>query len=134
MIGEGKCKDIEEKLDPYLELLANHIIKERQRLGGDFVVAQAIFSRKQRKMLQDIIGPDLVFMVMNMSKESQVERLKKRHSDIVPDYFMEFWLQYAKMCEPAGDDEINAFNINITAKMSKANAVQKILEIANRIK
>ena len=74
MIGEGKYEGVEEKLEPYLKLLANRIIKERQRLGGDFVIAQAIFSRKQRNLLQEIIGSDLVFMVLNIPKESQVER------------------------------------------------------------
>ena len=133
MIGEGKYEGVEEKLEPYLKLLANHIIKERQRLGGDFVIAQAIFSRKQRNLLQEIIGSDLVFMVLNIPKESQVERLKKRHADSVPDSFMEFWFRYAKMCEPAGDDEKNSFNIEITKKMARKDVINQILKFADKV-
>ena len=131
---QGNFDGIEEQLEPFFQFLANHIVKERQRLGGDFAVAQAVFSRKQRNMLRQIIGPDLVFMVMNMTKESQVERLKKRHAGSVPDSFLEVMIKYAELCEPAGEDEPNTFNVNITGNMSKEDVVREILDIANKIK
>ena len=69
---QGNFEGIEEQLEPFFKFLADHIAKERQRLGGDFAVAQAVFSRNQRNLLRQIIGPDLVFMVLNMTRQSQV--------------------------------------------------------------
>ena len=130
---QGTFEGIEEQLEPFLRLMANHIANERQRLGGDFAVAQAIFSHKQRSLLREIIGPDLVFIVMNMSKESQLKRLQKRHGDDMDNSFMEVLFKYADMCEPAREDEINAFNVNITEDMSREDVVKRILEISNKI-
>ena len=131
---QGTFEGIEEQLEPFLKLMANHIAKERQRLGGDFAVAQAIFSHKQRSLLREILGPDLVFIVMNMTKESQMERLSKRHAGNMPEAFMNVLIKWAEMCEPAGEDEVNAYNLDITADMTKEEVVQKVLEIATNIK
>ena len=63
----------------------------------------------------------------------EIERLKKRHADSVPDSFMEFWFRYAKMCEPAGDDEKNSFNIEITKKMAREDVINQILKFADKV-
>ena len=123
-----------EKLQPMLDLLAKDIIHQRKRLGGNMVIAQAINSQKQRERMRELIGPDLVFMVLNMTRQSQVERLKKRHAGSIPDSFLEVMIKYAELCEPAGEDEPNTFNVIITGNMSKEDVVKEILKIANKIK
>ena len=47
-IMQGQFDGMEESLKPFLEIMAKHVVNERQRLGGDFAVAQAVFSRTQR--------------------------------------------------------------------------------------
>ena len=133
-IMEGQFDDIEESLKPFLEIMAKHVVNERQRLGGDFAVAQAVFSRTQRDSLRELMGPDLVFIVMNMTKESQMQRISKRHAGNMPEAFMNVMIKWAEMCQPAGEDEVNAYNLDITGYMTKEEVVQKILEIVATIK
>ena len=126
---QGNFEGIEEQLEPFLKLMASHIANERQRLGGDFAVAQAIFSHKQRSLLREIIGPDLVFIVMNMTKESQVKRLQKRHGADMDNSFMEVLFKYAEMCEPAREDEINTFNVEVDPDMDITQVTNAILKL-----
>ena len=130
---QGSFEGLEENLQPFLELLVKHITQERERLGGDFAVATAVFSRTQRDKLRDLLGPNLAFMVLNMSKECQIERVQKRHGDGIPDSFTEILFKYAELCEPAGEDEKNAFNIEITKDMTKKEVINQILEFADKV-
>ena len=75
---QGKLDGVEEKLEPMYKIMAKDLIKQRSRLGGNWAIAQAVFSRKQRELLRSIIGPDLVFIVISMTKECNAERIKKR--------------------------------------------------------
>ena len=125
---EGSFEGAEEDSKPFLKLLAKHVIQERKRLGGNMVVAQAIFARNHRKFLREIIGPDLVFMVLNIEKDHQVRRMKKRgENENIPEKFLKMQIKYAEICEPASEDEKNAFNIDITEEMTKEDVVKKIL-------
>ena len=131
---KGSFEGLEENLQPFLELLVKHITQERERLGGDFAVATSVvFSRKQRDQLRELLGPKLKFMVlnMNMSKECQFERLEKKHGGRAPE-FTDILFKYAELCEPAGEDEKNAFNIEITKDMTREDVIQKILEFADK--
>ena len=129
----GKFDNVEEALNPMYKHMANHVVMQRKRFGGSMAIAQAVFSRTQRDKLRKIIGPDLVFIVLNMTKECQRKRIKGRHGDTMPDSFLEILYKYAELCEPAGEDEENAFNLTITEDMSKSDVIQKILEIVNNL-
>ena len=129
----GKFDDLEEMIKPFLQMMGKNIVTERPRLGGNFAIAQAIFSRSQRDMLREIIGPDLHFMVLSMTKESQDKRLKARHGDSVPESLLDFFLRFSEKCELAGEDEPNAHNIVITEDMTKEDVVNKVLEIAAKL-
>ena len=130
----GKYDAVEETLNPLYDQMSNHVMIQRKRLGGDMAIAQAVFSRRQRDKLRKIIGPDLVFIVLNMTKECQMKRIKGRHGDSnMLEEFMRVLMKYAEMCEPAGDDEENAFNVTISEDMSKDDVVKKVLEIVNNL-
>ena len=125
---------MEETLNPLYDQMSNHVMIQRKRLGGDMAIAQAVFSRRQRDKLRKIIGPDLVFIVLNMTKECQIKRIQGRHGDSgMLEEFMRVLVKYAEMCEPAGDDEENAFNVTISEDMSKDDVVNKVLEIVNNL-
>ena len=129
----GKYDAVEETLNPLYDQMSNHVMIQRKRLGGDMAIAQAVFSRRQRDKLRKIIGPDLVFIVLNMTKECQKKRIQGRHGNSMPEEFMVVLVKYAEMCEPAGDDEENAFNVTISEDMSKDDVVKKVLEIVNNL-
>ena len=133
----GIFDKLEENLAPMYKQMGEHIKKQKERLGGNFVIAQAVFSRNQRKTLQNLIGPDLIFIVLNMSKECQMKRVKIRHGDAAGGEFgnkvLEIYSKYAELCEPAAEDEENSYNITITDDMSREDVIEKILNIVKKI-
>ena len=96
-------------------------------------VAQAIYSRKQRETLFKIVGPDLIFVVLNLTKNCIKKRLEERHGDTLNDALMGMLLKVADMCEPAGSDEKNAYNVYITEDMTPDDVVQEITSIIEKM-
>jgi gluconate kinase len=79
-------------------------------LGGKMAVAQAIYSRKQREAMSKILGPECVFIVLNMSRDCQKKRIIARHGEDMNENALAFLFKMAEMYEPAGEDEENAYN------------------------
>ena len=52
--------------------VASHVRQQRQRLGGDWAVAFALTSREEREQAKELLGEDVVFIVLNLSDECQV--------------------------------------------------------------
>ena len=127
LITQGKIADIEEKFDSCVFSAANHIIQQRQRLGGDWAVAFAIFTQKQREKLRQIIGPDLIFIVLGMTEECMRKRLMKRHQGQVQ--LVDAIVEVNKLYEDVGDDEQNAYRIIVDESMSREDVIDKTLEI-----
>jgi hypothetical protein len=77
----------------------------------------------------------LVFLVLNLTKEAQDHRLLARHgSDEAGKFSAELMKKVFNFYEPAGNDEENAFNIDISEEMSVDDVMNKILEVLNTIK
>ena len=118
-----------EKMQPMFDLMAKDIIHQRKRLGGNMVIAQAVHSQKQRERMRKIIGPDLVFIVLGMSRECQKKRIMGRHGEDFPETFLNIMIKMAEIYEPAGAEEENAFNVVITEEDSRDDVLQKIVDI-----
>ena len=88
-------------------------------------MAHAVATRGSRDYLRKLMGPDLVFVVINMTRECQKERLKERHGESVGDLMEKMFNLY----EPAGEDEENAFNIMIEDNMNADNVIDKVMDI-----
>merc|ERR1712141_219927 len=80
-IKKGNWEVVEEKCTPLLNCGAHDISKQRKRIGGNWLVDFAVFSRKQRDGLRKILGSELIFVVLNMTKECQEKRLIDRHGN-----------------------------------------------------
>ena len=113
--------------------MAKDISKQRKRLGGNWAIAQAVFTRAQRDFLCKSIGSDLVFLVLNMTKDCQMNRIKNRHGDSFGEGLLNMLFKYAELCEPAGDDEQNAYNITITEDMNVEDVMKKVLNIVQKL-
>ena len=112
-------KDIEEMYNE----LCKDITKERKRIGGDWVIAQGVPNRAMRDYIRTALGPDLVFVVLNMEKEEQKKRIESRHgnggdtSDWIYNCF-----------EPVIKDEENTIEVMVSNTMSRDDVVKVILE------
>ena len=129
---KGNFEGIEEREKPFYELMTEYLVKERKRLGGNWAIAHTIFSRTQREFLCQKLGSELVFIVMNMSADCQRKRIEGRHGKAIGKEFVEILCKYAEMCEPAGDDEENAYNLDITEDMTKDDVMEKVYEIIQK--
>ena len=78
-------------------------------------------------MCRSILGPDLIFIVLNLTRECVKRRVEirsggtenaKKAADIA--------IKLYDLYEPAGEDEEGAYNIEITEDMSK-ESVQKLI-------
>ena len=63
-----------------LDFLAEYIKTQRKRLGGNFVIARAIGSKKERDQIRSTL-PDCIFIILSMTKEFQKKRLLARHGE-----------------------------------------------------
>ena len=133
MQGKFDKERIEDGCKPFYEEMAKDLIKQRKRIGGDWAIAQAVFSRNQREFIREKVGSGLVFIVLNLTKECQLHRVKARHGDSMGDVFLNLMVKYAALCEPAGEDEENAYNITITEDMTRDDVIKKIVEIAQMV-
>ena len=125
-----------ELLDGFLKYIAKDVLHQNKRLGGRMAVAHAVFSRKQRDSMRKILGPECVFIVLNMSRECQKKRVLARHGSQggpLDDSFLNMLIKFAEMYEPAGEDEENAYNVTITEDMDREDVIEKILEIVDNL-
>jgi len=127
---EGKEYDVKPLLESYSALCKN-IAAERSRLGGDWVVAQAVTSRCLRDHLRSQLGPELIIVILSMSREQQMTRAKGRHSE--HEQFTEFLTKAYDLYEPAGVDEPNTIEIKITHEMTKEDVCKIMLDNVNQI-
>jgi len=123
---EGEDYDL-KPIENFYSAMCKDIVKERKRMGGDWVVAQAVPFRSLRDMMKQQLGPDLVFIVLNMSKEDQEMRVKMRHGE--DENAEELTKKMTKMFsvyEPVADDEKNAINVHVTKEMTRQEVAQNI--------
>ena len=92
MKGEEYNKEL--IMEFYIEM-ARDILKQRERIGGDWAVANVVYSREIRDKIRyiivffhdfmnpdcrrELLGDDLVFMNLSMGKEDKMKRLLARH-------------------------------------------------------
>ena len=110
--------------------MGDHIVQQKKRLGGTFAAAFAVATRTGRDFVRQLVGPDLVFIVMNITAECQADRLKSRHGEGQGGDFLETAF---KNFQPAGEDEPRTYNLDIEKGDSKEEVLRKAFEIVNLV-
>ena len=108
-------------------MMCEDIKKERNRIGGDWVVAQTIMNRELRDFIKSCLGPELVFVVLSMEEEELKKRILSRSpedSNLNEEVFNRM-MAVTKLSEPAGDDEENALEVMLTHDMTKEDVTNK---------
>ena len=125
---------VNEFMETASEDMANDVLKQRKRIGGDWSIAFAVFSRKQRDIIRKILGPDVIFVVLNLTNDCTIKRLAGRHGDgDNAEKFTNMLLEFHKFYEKAGEDEDNAFNIMIEEDMNTDNVIDKVMAIISTL-
>ena len=150
---EFDADDITEQFSMIVDASCEDIIRQRQRLGGDwtvrkvksypstkmnsclyshiFQVALAIFSQAQRDIVRNLLGNDVIFIILQLTPETHHKRLVGRGEEMDGD-MAGIFDSMTKMYEPAGKDEKNAFDVHITEEMTPDDVAQKVLVILEK--
>ena len=124
--SQGKDYDF-DKLCNFYTLLCQNIESEQERIGGNFAIAQAVGTRKVRNHVRNQLGPNLIFVILHMTKDEQKDRIRARHGDA--ESFGESLEKCYDLYEPAGEDEPNTRHCLITEDMSREDVTEKILQL-----
>jgi len=123
-----------EMWDNLYTLLCEDIQRERVKLGGRWVVNQAVYTRYARQVIRDYFGDDLVFIVLGSGEEDlQVERLSSRMmgegevSKEARETTKQKMKKYSGGYEEVGDDEQNTFVIKVTKSMTPEQVAEQVL-------
>ncbi len=133
LIMQGVNEGLTEAIEPLFRCMSEDINNQRSRIGGNWAIAQAVFARASRDFLREKLGPDLVFIVMSMTSACQMKRLEQRHGDGLGGEFVNMLNAFTKVYEPAGEDELNAFNLVIEEEMTREDVLVKVQEILDQL-
>lgn len=114
-------------VEGFYTALCKDITAEKKRMGGDWVVAQAVTTKALRDHIRKQLGPECIFVVLNMTKEDTMKRITARHGE--GSSFNELLIKWYDFYEPATKDEENAIDVVVTSDMSREDVVQKILKL-----
>ena len=125
---QGKEYDFDklDKLCKFYTILSEDIKREQSRIGGHFAVAHAVPKRKFRDHIRNILGSELIFVVLHMTKENQIKRIRARHGNEQGN--VHFLTKCYDAFEPAADDEPNTISVVINEDMTRDDVANKILE------
>ena len=116
------------------EYMGECIEYERKRIGGNWVVAHAVPTRRLRDFIRKILGKDLVFILLQLDKDTTLERLTRRHGNgEMGKALTDFCFKIESFYELKASDEENTFDIIITDDMTSHDVNEKILETVNKL-
>ena len=121
----------DEKLKPFFQELAKDVLKYKKRLGGNFVVAQAVPNRVLRDSIKEVLGPDGMFVVLRLSKETNAKRIEARHSEgdnKVKKRMVQMLNSMYEMYEDDQPGEQNCVTVIIESEDSREDVANKILK------
>jgi len=121
---EGREVDVVALEAMYREMCKD-IARERARLGGDWAIATVLDSRDIRDFVRSQLGPELEIVVLEMTLEEQMERIRGRHegSEDAVDMMKAFY----EFCESAKPDEANTMGITVSPGMTPHDVILRIL-------
>ena len=121
--------------EDFYNLLCDDILAGRARLGGRWVVGQAVYTKAAREVVRKRLGNDLKMIVLECGEEDiQIERLSSRAlgtGEVTKEAkkaAKERCAKFAGGHEHVEDDEKNTFSIKVTKVMSPEDVVQIALK------
>jgi len=125
LLGKNLTTD-RSQINHFLRLMAEDIKKEKARVGGDWVVAFAMATRKDRDVFREVLGDDVIFVVLDISFDLVKERLSGRsESD-------EHLAGVHYIYEPAQSDEPRTVAFEILKDVTREENAQGIYDLINK--
>jgi len=137
MNGVLKGKAVDPKIwSDFYTLLCQDILKERSKLGGKWVVNQAVYSKVAREVIREKLGDDLTMVVLVSDDQNlQMERMAKRalgEGDVSKEARKESE-ETMKRRTGGGDeveeDEPNTYAVKVTKAMTPEDVAEIVLNL-----
>lgn len=115
-------------------MMCETIATERERLGGDWVIAQAVPTRRLRDCIRKALGPDLMFVTLSVSRDLQLNRsLGRSGSNAEKDEnFYKTFNKFYNAFEPVHIDEPFAFDYKINHDLTPEEICRHILTFSQK--
>ena len=123
-LRDGQDFDM-SSLEAGYDEMCKDIIRERARIGGDWVIAHGTETKSLRDYIRKKLGPDLIFVALDMNKELQMRRLEHRHGNRDEIRYPD-WVY--KLFEPAQPHENQLIEIVLDSEMSRDDVIQEIFK------
>ena len=107
------------------------IVRHKKRLGGNFAVAQAVPTRVLRECMKEIFGPQGIFVVLRLTKETNAKRIAGRHAGGDPETIkkmLKFLDGIYDSYEDAQPGEDNCITVEIGPEDSREVVMNKIIK------
>ena len=124
MMGLERGLD-EEKANVFYTEMAKDILKEKQRIGGNWVVSQAVLTKACRDTISKTLK-DVIHITLNIDQEAQKLRLEKRHGSSDKGIAKYFQLWY-NMYELVDEKVENGFTIDVSSEMTPEDVAHAIV-------
>jgi len=118
------------------DLLCEDILKGRAKIGGNWIVGQAVYTRASRDFIRNKLGSDLTMVVLESAeKDLQLHRLATRVLDLGTEEYSKEAREAAEKrveklvggMEPVEKDEPRTFSIKITKAMTPDNVAKQVM-------
>jgi len=135
-----KGEKVDDKIwEDFYELLCKDILRERKKLGGNWVVTQAVYSRTARDIIRRKMGADLILVVLETEEEDlQIERLARRAAKkerLTADELESSKKKVAGLVghhDTVEEDEPNTFKVVVTGDMTPEDVAKEVHEKFNK--
>ena len=121
--------DLRMKQNNFFKVMANDLLEHKKSLGGNFAVEFAVADREARDLLRSLLGPDLVFIVLNLSKDCLEDRLRRIYGEKGAKELQNTFSKF----RPAENDEEGAYNVIIQADTSRDEILREISKIFKKL-
>ena len=124
----------QEKFIRFYTEMAKDVQVQMCRIGGTFAVAHAIPNKKFRNVIRDILGDQVIFVSLVLSRETNIKRIEARRlkgNRKMEKENLEAKIKLFEAFEPIEEDEEKSANVIIEPEMTRENVVDEIL---NKIK
>ena len=127
---DHKPYNIEALKDCSKEMALN-VLKHKNRLGGNFAVAFAVETRVLRDTCKEVLGDQLIFVCLRLTKEANAKRIATRHADSDEETLkglMDYLNGIYDLYEDTQEDETNCVTVHIGPEDDKEAVMENILK------
>ena len=118
-----------EEVKRFYRILAKDILRYKQRIGGNFAVAEAVPTREFRDCMKEVFGPQATFVTIRLSKETNRKRIEARHADAdegTRESIIAFCNGMYDQFEDAQPGEKNCLTVSVEHEDSRDDVMNKI--------